>query len=303
VPNLHIGGLNDFMLTGTLAGFRVFRAANEAASHLVLGPWAHMPWNRSAGVADAGAAAALSVDRATVAFFDRYLKGEGAPPPAVRLYDAGRRLWRALDAWPDPDLMPVHLASGGLAAPHLGDGRLTMEPEHAAVDWVVHDPYRPAPLVGGPLGTPAGFADRRTADDRADVATYTMAPFPRAVELVGEVTAEIFVAADRPSFDLVATLSLVEPDGRALVLSTGIARVTAAPDGPVAVALRPVAVTVAPGQTLRLSLQGAAAPAFAVNPGTGGDPDMAVVGEACVITLAISSGAAYPSRLILPVVT
>jgi putative CocE/NonD family hydrolase len=303
VPTLTIGGLNDFMLSGTLAGFSAFRAGDETMSHLLLGPWSHIPWGRSAGAGDAGPAAAISVDRATVAFFDHYLKGEGAPPPPVRLYDLGRRAWRSLAALPEPDLMPVYLASDGLAAATVQDGQLLMEPGTAATDHVVHDPFRPAPLVGGPLGAPQGFVDRRAADDRADVAVYTLAPFPRPVELIGPVTATVHVAADTPAFDLVATLSRVCPDGRALVLATGIARHLAPPEGPVEIALGFVAVTVAPGETLRLSLQGAASPAFAVNPGTGADPDAVPPPAATVITLMLSTGGETPSRLVLPVVT
>lgn len=303
VPCLTIGGLNDFMLSGTLAGFGAFRAGDEATSHLLLGPWAHIPWGRSAGAGDAGPAAALSVDRATVAFFDHYLKGEGAPPPPVRLYDLGRRAWRSLAALPEPDLMPVYLASDGLAAATVHDGQLLMEPGSPATDHVVHDPFRPAPLVGGALGAPQGFVDRRAVDDRADVAVYTLAPFPRPVELMGPVTATVHVAADTTAFDLVATLSLVMPDGRALVLATGIARHLAPPEAAIDIALGFVALTVAPGETLRLSLQGAASPAFAVNPGTGGDPDAVSPQAYSVITLILSTGANSPSRLVLPVVT
>ncbi|MBP0573486.1 hypothetical protein J8J40_22655, partial [Mycobacterium tuberculosis] len=142
-----------------------------------------------------------------------YLKGEGAAPAPVRLYDLGRRAWRTLASLPEPDFMPVYLASDGLAATTVTDGRLTMEPVGAATDHLVHDPFRPAPLIGGPLGTPAGFVDRRAADDRADVAVYTLPPVRRAVELIGAVSATVHVTADAAAFDLVATLSLVESDG------------------------------------------------------------------------------------------
>lgn len=303
IPCLTIAGLYDFMLTGALKADRAFRADAEATSHLLLGPWAHIPWGRAAGAGDAGAAAALSVDRATIAFFDHYLKGNDQVPPPVRIFDLGRREWRALAALPEPDFMAVFLASDGLAAATPCDGRLLMEPGIPGLDHLVHDPFRPAPLVGGALGSPNGFVDRRAVDDRADVAVYTLAPFPRPVELIGDVSAEIHVSGDTDAFDLIATLSLMEPDGRALVLSTGIRRLLRPPEGPVTVDLKPIAVTVAPGQTLRLSLQAAGFPAFAVNPGTGADPDTAPPETARVTTLAIRSGADAPSRLILPVVT
>ena len=303
IPALHIGGWFDFLLTGTLKGDAAFRAACEATSHLLVGPWSHMPWNTSAGTANAGANAAIPVDRAIVAFFDCYLKGEGAPPPPVRLYDMVRQVWRTFSAMPDPELMPVFLASGGLAATTSSDGRLAMEPGEGDADWLVHDPFRPAPLVGGHLGTPAGYADRRAADDRADVAVYTMTSSPRPVDLVGPVTAIVHVSSDAPSFDLVATLSVLDPAGAARVLATGIARRRPGESGPAIIGLRAVCATIPPGHTLRLSLQGAAAPAFAVNPGTGDDPDRTPGQAGRIITLIVAHGGDTPSRLILPVVT
>jgi predicted acyl esterase len=89
----------------------------------------------------------------------------------------------------------------------------------------VHDPWRPAPSVGLHLGTPAAFADRSEVDDRADVLVYTSAPLPYALVLSGVGEIDLFVDADRPSFDLDCTLSVVAPDGAeadALATAAGV---------------------------------------------------------------------------------
>ena len=96
------------------------------------------------------------------------------------------------------------------------DGTLAEKPGFWSSDYLVHDPWRPAPSVGLHLGTPSDFADRAAIDDRADVAVYTSEPLDRPLFLVGHRTLSLFVTADRPSFDLDCTLSALAPDGAAI---------------------------------------------------------------------------------------
>ena len=94
---------------------------------------------------------------------------------------------------------------------------------------------------------------------------------------------------------------VLAPNGRALTLTAGHLRVPdAAAPGARRVAMRALCCTLQPGQRLRLSLQAAAWPAFAVNPGTGRRPEDAPASEAAVTVLAIRHGADLPSRLLLP---
>ena len=300
VPGLHVGGWGDFLLDGTL-GAHAALARGGAPQRLVVGPWTHAPWGRRVGALDLGPEAVTRVDAETVAFLDQTLKGRGAPGPAVHLFDVGARAWADFSAWPDPQPTALHLASDGLAAT-AASGRLAPEPGPAGEDRLVHDPWRPAPIVGGAWGTPPGYQDRAALDDRSDVAVYTGAPLTAPCRLAGRVAAEIHVDTGAPSHDLHATLSLVEPDGRALTLTAGHLRVAdAAAPGLRRVAMRALCCTVQPGQRLRLSLQAAAWPAFAVNPGTGLRPEDARASEAAVTTLAIRHGADRPSRLLLPI--
>ncbi|WEX09649.1 CocE/NonD family hydrolase [Chelativorans sp. AA-79] len=295
IPVLHTGGWNDFLLGGTLAADAAFRAKSPQTAHLVVGPWAHLPWNRSAGTADMGAAAEFSVDRAQLAFFDFYLKGQGERPPSAQMFDMGRRRWLTLPHRPAAASTSFFLASSGLAAALVSDGRLAREPGEPGEDLFVHDPTRPAPMVGGALGTPNGFADPRAADDRADVAVYTTPPFEKTVLLAGEAKAAIQVATAEPGFDLSARLSLVHPQGGAFVLATGYARSHAGGSQEIAIALNATCATVPAGCALRLSLQGGGWPAFDIHPASG-------MGAAPV-TLQISHGAMRPSRIDLPILS
>lgn len=259
IPALHVAGLYDFLLGGSLGADVAFRAVSPATTHLILGPWAHMPWNRAVGSALLGPGAELSVDRAQVAFFDHYLKGEGPRPAGVTRYDMGGDCWRRDAAWPMRDDLRLRLASTGLAATMLTDGRLEARPG-AGADILVHDPDRPAPLVGGALGSPPGCVDRAAQDNRSDVAVYTTPPLRAPLPLCGPGRVTLDAQADAATFDLCATLSRVRPSGAALVLATGYARRRS--PGPFDLPMGALSITLPAGDALRLSVQGAGAPAF-----------------------------------------
>lgn len=257
IPVLHVAGLSDFLLGGSLDADAAFRATAGGTSHLILGPWAHMPWNRG----PAGGAAAISLDKAHIAFFDHYLKGLGPRPAALRCYDLTRDRWDDAQDWPGNASARLHPGSSGLAAAHLGDGRLGDLPS-TGCDRLVHDPTRPVPLIGGAAGLPAGPVDRAAIDDRADVATYDTAPFARDVRLLGRPRLTVQITADAERFVCAASLSLIQPDGAARVLATAA---TLGP-APLSFDLGAVSATVPRGASVRLSLQGAAEPAFAIPP-------------------------------------
>lgn len=304
VPGLHVGGWNDTMLDGTLASYAASKARARAPQRLLIGPWQHMPWGRNVGALDLGADAASPVDAEHVAFFDRHLKDIGDTLGGARLFDIGRKMWRDFTDMREPTPTSFYLASGGLAATTSTDGRLMPEPSNGLPDMLLHNPWRPAPAIGGAVGQPGGFQNRAAIDDRADVAVYTSAPLAAPFDLVGAIAAELHVEADQPSHDLSCTLSIVSPDGRAMTLAFGMLRVKdGAAAGPRRVSLHSTCCTVPAGAALRLSTQAAAWPAFAINPGTGADPERTPLMEATVTTLRIAHGPNRPSRLLLPAMT
>ena len=299
VPMLHVGGWYDQMLMGTLAAHDAVASAGRAEQALHIGPWTHQPWGRRAGGVDFGPAARSQVDTAQIAWFDRHLKClDGKPLGGLHLFDTGSRTWRRFSAWPDRETSSLFLGSDGRAASG-SSGVLTASAPAAGADHLVHDPWRPAPVLGGHGSAPAGMQDRSMLDDRADVAVYDSAPFDQTLFLCGPMSASLTVEADQPSCDIDAVLSLVTPDGKAWTLTQGHARIDAF-DKSLELPMRAVCVTIPPGHALRLSVAAAASPSYAVNPGSGAlAGDFTAVDER-VITITIRHGA---SRLLLPAVT
>lgn len=299
VPALHVGGWLDFMLDGTLAADTAFRSRSEVAQRLIVGPWPHLPWGRFCGP-DLGEAAGLGIDAEIIDFLDFQLKGQGEPGPFYRLFDIGNGKWRDFESMDGHVCRKLFLGSNGRAAATSVDGILLEEPGAAGSDFLVHDPWRPAPATGLHWHYPNIFCDRRTADDRGDVAVYTTPPLTADICLAGPVVAEIDVSCDRLSHDLNCTLSALLPDGSAMALTGGHLRVDdPGVKGTRRVHMRAVCATLRAGSRLRLSIQAAAWPAFAVNPGTGDKPESALRAKAQITTLRIAHGQAAPSHVAL----
>jgi len=291
-PILHIGGWYDLMLTGTLGAFRAL------GGELLVGPWTHLPWSRLVGAVDFGPEAASFVDDALIAFFDRHLKGETHVAPArVRLFDLGARRWRHGAALPPAETMSFFLKTRGAAGVRQDDGELSPEPGGAGVDRIVHDPWQPAPALGGHAAPLTGVHDRAFIDARFDVLTYTTAPLERRLTIAGDIVLELHVESDAIDFDVDAVLSVVEDDGRVLNIVHAHGRVGDRAAGPFELPMRGTLMTLPAGRRLRLSLAGAAFPAFPVNPGTGAAPADAAASECLPIVIAVRSGGVTPSRL------
>lgn len=94
-------------------------------------------------------------------------------------------------------------------------------PSREETDFIVHDPWRPVPAVGGAYGTPPGPADRSSIDARPDVLTFTGETAREVMTLAGDITAELWLSADAPSFDVSCVLSHVLPSGGAIPLAQG----------------------------------------------------------------------------------
>jgi putative CocE/NonD family hydrolase len=304
VPMLHFGGWHDFMLRGTLRIFQEARARSRAPQRLVVGPWTHLPWGRRVGAMDFGPEARGFVDLLQMAWFDRFLKdidnGADREPP-VRLFDLIAKRWRDFDDWPRPAPRAFHTDSDGLAATSESGRLRPSPPASIARDAIVHDPWRPAPALGGHNAELGGMRDRSEIDERPDVLTYETEPFAAPATLAGEVELTLEVHADQPSFDVAAVLSHVDAMGRAFNLTQGHRRVEPGEPAPVRIEMRALLATVPAGGRLRLSLAGAAFPAFAVNPGTGAAPGDARLIDNRVITLFVTSGGQAPTRLWLPI--
>ncbi|MEP0869221.1 CocE/NonD family hydrolase [Trichocoleus desertorum AS-A10] len=300
LPMLHIGGWFDPYLRGTLHLYQDLAARSQYPQHLVVGPWAHLPWGRKLGAIDYGPEANSPIDTLQIRWFDQFLKGINTglqDELPVRLFEMGSNEWSFFEQWPEGKPKAYFLASNGLASLDDQTGTLVETPPEAiAPDVFVHDPWRPVPASGGHAPLPAGSYDRSTLDCRTDIVTYTSAPLIEDLHIVGEAIAEIHCTADQPSFDLCVVLSEIKPNGSVYNLTQGYMRVNPGQTiAPLTIPLQATCVQIAQGNALRLSISGACFPAYPVNPGTGAFPAKTRLIDSQIITVAIASG-----KLILP---
>lgn len=302
LPMLFTGGWYDTHLASTWRAYSELLALSNPNLHLSIGPWLHFPWSHKAGAVDFGPDAAFDMNRLHIGFFNRYLKGEPDPfetVPPVRLFDMGSKTWRGYRNLSDKPKI-FFLDGDGRVTNDICAGRLVDDPhvKPSHTEFIVHDPWRPAPSVGGAFGSPPGPVDRMQVDLRGDVATFTTPPMRASLTLAGAVQASLYVTSDTPEFDVNCVLSRVTTSGQSIPLCDGHIRVVrGGADAPVVVPMRATCITLARGEALRLSIAGASFPAFPVNPCNGSDPTRATRAEALITTLAISCGGARSSFL------
>src|SRR5919199_4225198 len=326
LPMFHIGGWFDIYLRGTLHCYKDFAARSAHRQQLLVGPWAHLPWNRIVGAVDFGPEAASPVDRFQVRWFEQFLKGIDTgllDEPPVRLFEMGSNRWRNFDSWPKNNHKPYFLSSTGLASIREDSGTLVPEqsesiqnpiPPHPPLergvskiqnsfDVLVHDPWRPVPALGGHAAAPAGSFERSHLDCRSDVLTYTTQPLEEDLHLAGDVAVEIWCTADKPSYDLCAILSEVRSNGSVYNLTQGYLRVEGVQEAPQRVQLQATCLRIPKGHALRLSLSAACFPAYPMNSGTGSPLGSELLVDAQIVTLTVFCGSDRPSRVLLPVVS
>lgn len=309
LPMLHIGGWFDTFLRGTIHCYQEVASRASTPQHLLVGPWAHLPWGRKLGIMDYGAEAASPVDQLQVQWFDQFLKGKETgvlDKPSVYLFEMGSNRWRYLKAWSSDNQKSYLLVSTGMSSLRDDSGSL-VDSEIQAIknnfDVFVHDPWRPVPALGGHAAIPTGQCDRSVLDCRTDVLTYTSSPLREDLSLAGEVVAEVFCQADAPSFDLSAVLSEVHGNGSVYNFTQGYLRVNPGQNAnPLTIKLQPTCIRIAKGHALRLSLSAACFPAYPVNAGTGAAAGNTHLMDARIITLTVSCGSDFPSQVLLPVV-
>lgn len=294
-PVSMVTGWWDLFLPEQLRDYAAIRAAGVTAT-LVVGPWLH---------GEPGEMRAIS--RQDVAWLRRHL--DGGPPPAgppVRVYLQQAGSWLEFDQWPPPAtvLTSYYLRTAGRLAPEA-------EPGDPMPAWFVYDPAEPTPSAGGPVLQPPGKqVDNGPIESRSDVLTYTSAPFAADQDLVGPVSARIFVRTETEHADVFVRLCDVDQKAVSRNIVDGIRRlspdtvpaadVQAGPDGVLAVdvELYPTAYRVLAGHRLRLQVCGGAFPRYARNFGIAQPFGTGRAGRRC--RFEIFADAQRPSRVTLP---
>nr|WP_311132429.1 CocE/NonD family hydrolase [Nonomuraea gerenzanensis] len=285
-PTSMVTGWWDLLLPAQLRDYAALRGAGRR-SRILIGPWGH----------DLGVLRALLAEE--VSWLSAHLLGDTAQlqraPVRLYLQRAGR--WLDFDTWPPPQSAPTALYL-------LPYGRLGWSaPGEAAPGGFTYDPARPTRSVGGPLldGREAKQRDNRAVEARPDVLVHTGAPLQRDLDLIGPVSATVYVRTDTGHADLFVRLCDVDASGVSRNVTDGILRLPPGNDGVVEaeVELQPTGYRFLRGHRLRVQVAGGAFPRFARNHGTG-----EAVGEAVrtrPTRFEVFQDATRPSSLTLPV--
>jgi len=221
---LVVGGWYDTEdLFGPLNTYAAIERQNPGAENsIVMGPWIHGGWRRTAGDAlgpvEFGYATGPQFqDEVLYPFFHHHLKGDGADDPPVaeaRMFETGADRWRSFDQWPPKAATTAHLYL-------RGDGAVAWDPpptgEEApdAHDTYVSDPARPVPYTQEITNAWAKrymTEDQRFAAWRPDVLVYETDALQDDVTLAGPLDAELWVSTTGGDADWIVKVIDVYPD-------------------------------------------------------------------------------------------
>ncbi len=264
-PVSMVTGWWDLFVPGQMRDYAAIRAAGVPA-RITVGPWLH------------GEPAELKeVTQQDIAWLDHHLNGGAAPQGApVRVFLQQAGTWLGFGEWPPAAAVETAYylrAAGGLSPDPVPGG--------AGPDTFVYDPADPTPSAGGPLLQPPGKqVDNAAIEGRPDVLTYTSEPFPADQDLVGPVSARIFLRTGREHADLFVRVCDVDAQGVSRNVVDGIRRLSpqTVPAADVRVCddkilavdveLYPTAYRVQAGHRIRVQVSGGAFPRYARNFGT-----------------------------------
>ncbi|MFI0412230.1 CocE/NonD family hydrolase [Actinomadura sp. 3N508] len=290
-PTTMVTGWWDLFLRRQLRDFAALHAAGRQV-RITIGPWGH----------DAKALRATLHDQ--ISWLDAHLNGDKAQlrqaPVRLHLQKAGR--WLDFDQWPPPETRPTPLFLGRTlswdAPSDIGDPGALGDVEPATF---TYDPLDPTPTVGGPLLSPGrgGQRDNTRIERRSDVVVLSSAPLTRNLDLIGPVSATVFVQMSTGHGDLFVRLCDVGPDGVSRNVTDGILRIRTPGVVRAEIEMHPTAYRFLRGHRLRVMLAGGAFPRFARNHGTGEPAAQAVASRR--VHVEVFRDAARPSAVHLPV--
>ena len=280
VPSLNIGGWYDYFLMGTLQSYEELRKQTrtpELFHRLIVGPWEHIPWGRQAGGVDHGTDAGGGIHQEQLRWFDFWLKQDKRMDmynePQIRYFELESNRWhtaRQASPFGKTETSSSWYMSGSAnpANGAQGGGRLVAsaaEIQSAPPDVFVYDARMPMKLESYlPL-------DRSSVQDRYEILVYTSMPLAEDMHIFGAPSVTVHVQTIGGPTDLVAIISVVKPDGASRFLSVGRTEIgTQQGEGEAweraVISMRPMAVQLEAGCSVRLELTGSAFPFFARHP-------------------------------------
>ncbi len=237
VPCYHVTGWFDDDQRGTLDHFPAL--ANQhpdpqvrRSQKLLIGPWPHRLSTDTSklGDFDYGPHSMVPLRKEAIRWFDYWLKGIDngiVNEPRCRVFLMGANRWVETDDFPlkDASSLSLYLGANGPANSLIGQGTLNTSPAMSGSSAFTYNPERPAPTPFWKENFQNGTnEDLRSIQRRDDVLVFTSEVLPEPLNIIGPITAELYVSTSSVDTDFVARLSDVSPDGYAQRLNSGIAR-------------------------------------------------------------------------------
>jgi putative CocE/NonD family hydrolase len=251
-------------------------------------------------------------------WFNHWLKGEHdgvLSRPKVEYYLNNSSKWLTADSWPPPAVAHRLYLNSGIRGANstFGDGSLqATAPKRPGRDSYLYDPAAPVPTISSFDG-PTVIADQTLVAERHDVLVYTSAPLEKNLDVVGSITAKLYVSTDVKDTDLMLRLVDVFPDGRAYNVGDEALRLRyrngfqspelLIPGRIYSIDLKGLitATRFRPGHRIRIQITGSNFPLLERNLNTGGDNETDVKFQ--VADVHVYHGGARASYVTLPVLS
>jgi putative CocE/NonD family hydrolase len=236
LPALHVSGWFDGDGIGTKRNYAAMVAAGQPNQRLIYGPWEHAVNTKTkVGELNFGPDSLRDLDTLYLRWFDHFLKGvdNGVDrEPAVEAFLMGENRWRKFSAWPPAEaaMQRWYLHSEGHAVGSAGDGWLSVstpsageKPDH--YDYDPANPYIPAGLRKAlTAGSETPSLDARADEKGHDKLVYSSPTLQKDVAVAGPISLHLVAATSAKDTDWMAYLADVQPDGKSLMLCSGILR-------------------------------------------------------------------------------
>jgi putative CocE/NonD family hydrolase len=259
-PTVMVGGWYDIFLPWQLKDFMAAQHAGRDV-RITIGPWMHAALP---GMAE-------SFRQSITLFQERFGVGSpksGAARSPVRLFLMGADEWREYPSWPIPNSVDrtYFLHAGGILS--------SSAPASENQSTFDYNPAHPTPsLHGATLEGRKGSGDMAELERRSDVLVFSTEPLTADLDVIGPVSAEIFLRSNTESTDLYLCLCDVTPGSRSSNVCDGYTRLRPAGDGrnprKVRVECWPTAYRFHRGHRVRVIVASGAHPRYARNPGSG----------------------------------
>ncbi len=216
-----VGGWFDHEnLYGALETYRAIESKSNNYNVLVLGPWIHGGWARTAGdsfgILHFGQATSDFYQKEIeMPFFNHFLKGDRQLDlPEAYIFETGCNTWHTYNSWPPGNAIDkklfLHQEENLNYDKPVQYGFLSEE--------YISDPKNPVPYTSVFHGTRFFYnkeymaEDQRFADSRPDVLTYKTEPLDNPVSLAGPVYVDLYISTNSTDADFVVKLIDVYPD-------------------------------------------------------------------------------------------